>query len=297
MLFILLFFIVVFCMVCLCHADTYLYRADDLFERIKGQYGAGSCYLLQVNSRPSSVDSTESLPDPWSQFIRHQRYTTVSVCVCVCVHACLSEPCFSKLQHVHVIQDEVIPPAKRSSLSRQLKHRDSIDNVDSSIVNEISKDNLNIGVLKPDDVRAEPTLNTDNDDDIDMPIPVTLSSSKIELGSDPLSSLSVVPERKVHSAQSSPQLVHNKVNNKQSASMDTLLPQPQQSVTTAVTSSGSTDSVRNTVRYGDYLTLDDHRRLQRFLEEFVTKGLLPHLEQLMRTMNDRVSLCGRLSCV
>lgn len=58
----------------------YLYRAGDLFERIKGQYGAGSCYLLQVNSRLSSVDSTESLPDPWSQFIRHQRYTTVCVC-------------------------------------------------------------------------------------------------------------------------------------------------------------------------------------------------------------------------
>ena len=74
--------------------------------------------------------------------------------------------------------------------------------------------------------------------------------------------------------------------------MDTLSPQPQQSVTVTA-ASGNTDgidSVRNIVRYGDCLTLEDHQRLQRFLEEFVTKGLLPHLEQLMRTMNDRVSV-------
>jgi len=196
--------------------------------------------------------------------------------------------------YILVIQDEVIPPAKRSLLSRQLKHRESADGIDSPIANNISKDNLNIGVLKPDDIREDPTL--DNDDDTDTPIPVTLSSSNIALGSDPLSQ-SVLPDRKIHSTQSSPQLVHNsnKVNSQRSASMDTLLPQPQQPViaTAAVANTDGTDSVRNIVRYGDCLTLEDHQRLQRFLEEFVTKGLLPHLEQLMRTMNDRVSVnCG-----
>ena len=153
---------------------------------------------------------------------------------------------------------------------------------------------MNIGVLKPDDVREEPTLNTDGDDDTDAPIPATLSSSNIELGTDPLSqqSLSVGGDRKVRSAHSSPLLVHiNKVNSKRSASMDTLLQQPQQPVAgTAANTDDGTDSVRNTVRYGDHLTLEDHQRLQKFLEEFVTRGLLPHLEQLMRTMNERVSV-------
>ena len=65
-------------------------RAGDLFERIKGQYGAATCYLLQINSRASSDTSTESLPDPWSQFLRHQRYTVCTVvCVCVYVYVCV----------------------------------------------------------------------------------------------------------------------------------------------------------------------------------------------------------------
>ena len=42
-------------------------RAHDNFEKIKGVYGAGSCYLLQVNSRAPGTPS-QGTPDPWSQF-------------------------------------------------------------------------------------------------------------------------------------------------------------------------------------------------------------------------------------
>lgn len=178
-----------------------------------------------------------------------------------------------------------------------MKHRDSVDGVGSITANNI---NFNVGVLKPDDVREAPTLNTDSDDDTDTPVPATLSSSNIELGSDPLSQPSpsaiASNDRKVHSAHSSPLLAHNDMSGnggKRSASMDTLIQQPPQPANAGTDDSDS--SVRNAVRYGDHLTLEDHQRLQRFLEEFVTKGLLPHLEQLMRTMNDRVSVlshCG-----
>ena len=44
-----------------------LNRAHDNFEKIKGVYGAGSCYLLQVNSRAPGIPS-QGTPDPWSQF-------------------------------------------------------------------------------------------------------------------------------------------------------------------------------------------------------------------------------------
>ena len=42
-------------------------RAHDNFEQIKGVYGAGSCYLLQVNSRAPGNPS-HGTPDPWSQY-------------------------------------------------------------------------------------------------------------------------------------------------------------------------------------------------------------------------------------
>lgn len=41
--------------------------AHDNFEQIKGVYGAGSCYLLQVNSRAPGNPS-HGTPDPWSQY-------------------------------------------------------------------------------------------------------------------------------------------------------------------------------------------------------------------------------------
>ncbi|XP_013382686.1 trafficking protein particle complex subunit 8-like isoform X2 [Lingula anatina] len=45
-------------------------KADAVYQSMKSMYGAGSCHLLQINSR--SVSSKENLnnePDPWSQFM------------------------------------------------------------------------------------------------------------------------------------------------------------------------------------------------------------------------------------
>lgn len=158
----------------------------------------------------------------------------------------------------------------------------------SSDGNTINKEKLNNVVLKPDNVREEPSLTSY--DELDSLSTTSLSSSNIQLGSDPLSKSSVlINERKVRSAQSSPYMKHNNKmfeigtdTNQRSTSMTVLLEQQQQHHQSVVYS-------KTVVRYGAHLTLEDHNRLQRFLEEFVTKGLLPHLEQLIRGMNERVS--------
>jgi len=87
--------------VCVTLNTSLLHRAGDSFERIKGQYGATSCYLLQINSCTSPSSSTESLPDPWSQFLRYQRYTVCTVVclyvlcvVVVCVFVCITVTCY-----------------------------------------------------------------------------------------------------------------------------------------------------------------------------------------------------------
>jgi len=52
---------------------TYLFlfvRAEASLAAIKEEFGAASCFLLTVNSRPPGErDDTGHLPDPWSQFL------------------------------------------------------------------------------------------------------------------------------------------------------------------------------------------------------------------------------------
>lgn len=171
-----------------------------------------------------------------------------------------------------------------------MRHRESVDgqqeatsSVAPSDSNTINKDGL---VLKPDDVREEATLTSYDEQDSSL-VTSSLSSANIELGNDPLSNKPPqLDERKVRSAQSSPYLnrtdqsVETRTN--RSTSLTAFLEHQQQKE--------HHRSSKIVVRYGAHLMLDDHNRLQRFLEEFVTKGLLPHLEQLTRTMNERVSI-------
>ena len=169
-----------------------------------------------------------------------------------------------------------------------MRHRESVDGeqeATSSDNNTINKDGLNKVVLKPDDVREEATLTSYDEPDSSLVIS-SLSSANIELGNDPLSKKSAqMEERKVRSAQSSPYLNRTdqsaETRTNRSTSLTALLEQQQQKE--------HLQPSKTVVRYGVHLTLDDHNRLQRFLEEFVTRGLLPHLEQLTRTMNERVS--------
>jgi len=174
-----------------------------------------------------------------------------------------------------------------------LRHRDSVDgkqevtsNVTQNSGNTINKEKLNNVVFKPDDVREEPSL-TSYDEPDSVLTTSSLSSSNIQLGSDPLSKPpALINERKVHSAQSSPYMNHSKSfdigtdTSERSVSTTALLEQREHH---------HHQPAKTVARYGAHLTLEDHSRLQRFLEEFVTKGLLPHLEQLTRAMNERVS--------
>ena len=221
------------------------------------------------------------------------RHACVYVCirVCVCVSVCMHVHVTFTLKHCYT-QEDIDAPAQRSQMSRQFHHRESVDGnqeVTSNVPPDtsISKDGLNKIVLKPDDVREEATLTSyDEPDSLQTSSLVTssLSSSDIVLGSDPLSrSPSMSEQRKVRSAQSSPYLnrtnkpveIRTDSSDKRSSSFHVLSEHQQ--------------PAKTVVRYGIHLTLDDHNRLQRFLEEFVTRGLLPHLEQLTRTMNERVS--------
>uniref|UniRef100_A0A3B4U4U7 Trafficking protein particle complex subunit 8 n=1 Tax=Seriola dumerili TaxID=41447 RepID=A0A3B4U4U7_SERDU len=44
-------------------------RADVVYEDMKQRYGPQGCYLLKMNSRTSSAEEDEQIPDPWSQYL------------------------------------------------------------------------------------------------------------------------------------------------------------------------------------------------------------------------------------
>ncbi|CAH1153382.1 unnamed protein product [Phaedon cochleariae] len=46
--------------------------AVKTFDSMKISYGTTSCFLLKINSRSPNPESSEHLPDPWSQFINSQ---------------------------------------------------------------------------------------------------------------------------------------------------------------------------------------------------------------------------------
>ncbi|KAM4028317.1 trafficking protein particle complex subunit 8 isoform 2-T2 [Anomaloglossus baeobatrachus] len=45
-------------------------RADSIYEEMIQRYGTQGCYLLKINSRASSKEADEQIPDPWSQYIQ-----------------------------------------------------------------------------------------------------------------------------------------------------------------------------------------------------------------------------------
>lgn len=44
-------------------------RAEMDYEDIKQRYGSQVCYLLKINSRSSSPEDGEQIPDPWSKYL------------------------------------------------------------------------------------------------------------------------------------------------------------------------------------------------------------------------------------
>ncbi len=47
------------------------------------------------------------------------------------------------------------------------------------------------------------------------------------------------------------------------------------------------------VRYGEYLSDIDHRHLGNFVVDLVGKRLLPHFSEVLRVLNEWVSVTGR----
>lgn len=48
------------------------FRAEMVYEDMKQRYGLQGCYLLKINSRASSPEEEEQIPDPWSQYLHKQ---------------------------------------------------------------------------------------------------------------------------------------------------------------------------------------------------------------------------------
>lgn len=44
----------------------------------------------------------------------------------------------------------------------------------------------------------------------------------------------------------------------------------------------------STVVHGAYLTLDDHKNIRGFINEFITKGLLPWVETNLKMFNEQI---------
>lgn len=56
---------------------------------MKQRYGHQGCYLLKVNSRSSSAEDDEQMPDPWSQYLhRSNMQNQVSAALIVGLIVC-----------------------------------------------------------------------------------------------------------------------------------------------------------------------------------------------------------------
>uniref|UniRef100_A0A3B3UAB1 Trafficking protein particle complex subunit 8 n=1 Tax=Poecilia latipinna TaxID=48699 RepID=A0A3B3UAB1_9TELE len=53
-------------------AVSFYFRAEMVYEDMKQRYGPQGCYLLKINSRASSPEEEEQIPDPWSQYLHKQ---------------------------------------------------------------------------------------------------------------------------------------------------------------------------------------------------------------------------------
>ncbi|XP_054880101.1 trafficking protein particle complex subunit 8 isoform X2 [Poeciliopsis prolifica] len=73
-------------------------RAEMVYEDMKQRYGPQGCYLLKINSRASSPDEDEQIPDPWSQYLHKQSVWNQEVLQ------------LSPAPHVVSAQDSVVAP-------------------------------------------------------------------------------------------------------------------------------------------------------------------------------------------
>uniref|UniRef100_A0A8D0A3C8 Trafficking protein particle complex subunit 8 n=1 Tax=Sander lucioperca TaxID=283035 RepID=A0A8D0A3C8_SANLU len=84
-------------------------RADSVYEDMKQRYGHQGCYLLKLNSRTSSAEEDEQIPDPWSQYLH--RNTLQNQVGRPCVSLLHAEADTSPLCCVHPLQ---LDPASSS---------------------------------------------------------------------------------------------------------------------------------------------------------------------------------------
>lgn len=73
-------------------------RADMVYEDMKQRYGPQGCHLLKINSRVSSPENNEQIPDPWSQYLHKQNLRNQDVL----------EP--APAANMTPAQDSVLPP-------------------------------------------------------------------------------------------------------------------------------------------------------------------------------------------
>ncbi|XP_060773598.1 trafficking protein particle complex subunit 8 isoform X2 [Neoarius graeffei] len=51
-------------------------RADSIYEDMKQRYGTQCCYLLKINSGTGAAGPDEQMPDPWSQYLHKNHFSS-----------------------------------------------------------------------------------------------------------------------------------------------------------------------------------------------------------------------------
>ena len=124
-----------------------------------------------------------------------------------------------------------------------------------------------VGVVKPDQIREDPRLISP--DSMSSELSVSLA---VEPGSDPLSQLaatSPLPTGEGMGTEGPPNsLDHNYLN----------------------TEEGTKSGEAAGGRYGRFLSEGDHRSIRNFVMDLVSKRLLPHLNEVLKNLNEWVSL-------
>ena len=123
-------------------------------------------------------------------------------------------------------------------------------------------------VLKPSEVREEPMLI-----DLDSEPAPSFNSSNVELGSDPLTQLRV--------AEPSYSLMVQSGSGNLSSSNESIVSGSQ---LLDRVGSGSHRAV------GQCLSLSDHNTLRTFVQEFLFGKLVPHMDSVLRKLNETVKL-------
>eukprot|EP00794_Sanderia_malayensis_P018865 gene18865-20765_t len=232
-------------------SEGHEFKADAVFQSMKSVYGSHTCFLLQINSKAKMLpNSTETAPnsDLWNQFIYPFDDESLDI----------SDDDDGNDVSVEVLSSSPGPTSQAEADKEEARILDSLEKAEKMAEEQAFSPSLRFQDPLMS-MHYNESLETDETNDLGplKPSPPDLVKD-IPQYKRRMSQLKVTEYRKCmkqFTFERLPAIARNK----------------------------ETKKMR-----GQALTLLDHDRIKTFVYEFCVRGLLPHIEKMMRTLSEQI---------